>query len=216
MTAFLLLSNHFKQSKFMRIITLSVALMALVAFKAADVKNYVFDPNGSTIHWAAKKVTGAHDGTVKLKSGELTLEGDNLKAASFVVDMGSIAVDDLKDAGYNAKLVGHLKSEDFFSTDKNPEASFKLKSATLSKEAASAGKNYNVKGDLTIKGITKEVSFLATVVKSGNLATAIATVKVNRVNYDIKYGSKSVFSDIGDKAIDDEFSLEIKLSGKAK
>lgn len=200
----------------MRIITLSVALMAMVAFKAADVKNYVFDPNGSTIHWEAKKVTGSHDGTVKLKSGELTLEGDNLKAASFVVDMGSIVVDDLKDAGYNSKLVGHLKGEDFFSTDKNPEASFKLKSATLSKEAARSGKNYNVIGELTIKGITKEVSFLTTVVKSGNLATAIAKVKVNRLNYDIKYGSKSIFGDIGDKAIEDEFTLDIKLSGKAK
>jgi polyisoprenoid-binding protein YceI len=200
----------------MKIITLSVALMAMVAFKAADVKNYVFDPNSSTIHWVAKKVTGAHDGKVKLKSGELTLDGDNLTAASFLVDMGSITVEDLKDENYNSKLLGHLKSEDFFSTEKNPEASFKLKTATLSKEVASSGKNYNVVGDLTIKGITKEVSFLATVVKSGSLATAIARVKVNRINYDIKYGSKSVFGDIGDKAIDDEFTLEIKLSGKAK
>ncbi|MBX7181677.1 MAG: YceI family protein [Bacteroidia bacterium] len=200
----------------MKIFNISLALVALFAFKAADVKNYVFDPNSSTIHWAAKKVTGAHDGTVKLKSGELTLEGDNLKAASFVVDMTSIAVDDLKDAGYNAKLVGHLKSEDFFSTEKHAEASFKLKKATPSKNASNAGKSYTVTGDLTIKGITKEITFDATIVKSGNMASAIATVKVNRVNYDIKYGSKSIFSDIGDKAIDDEFTLEIKLSGKAK
>lgn len=200
----------------MKVLSISIALMAAMAFKAADVKNYVFDPNGSSIHWVAKKVGGAHDGAVKLKSGELSLEGENLKAASFVVDMNSISVDDLKDAGYNAKLVEHLKADDFFSTNKNPEATFKLKKATIGKEAPSAGKNYNVTGDLTIKGITKEVSFLATVVKSGNMATAIATIKVNRVNYDIKYGSKSVFSDIGDKAIDDEFSLEIKLTGKAK
>lgn len=200
----------------MRIINISLALVALFAFKAADVKNYVFDPNSSTIHWAAKKVTGAHDGTVKLKSGELTLEGDNLKAASFIVDMTSIAVDDLKDAGYNAKLVGHLKSEDFFSTEKHTTASFKLKKATPGKSASNTGKSYNVTGDLTIKGITKEITFDATIVKSGNMASAIATVKVNRVNYDIKYGSKSIFSDIGDKAIDDEFTLEIKLSGKAK
>lgn len=200
----------------MKIFNISLALVALFAFKAADVKNYVFDPNSSTIHWAAKKVTGAHDGTVKLKSGELTLEGDNLKAASFVVDMTSIVVDDLKDAGYNAKLVDHLKNEDFFSTEKHTEASFKLKKATPSKNASNAGKTYSVTGDLTIKGITKEITFDATIVKSGNMASAIATVKVNRVNYDIKYGSKSIFSDIGDKAIDDEFTLEIKLSGKAK
>ena len=200
----------------MKVLSISIALMAAMAFKAADVKNYVFDPNGSSIHWVAKKVGGAHDGGIKLKSGELSLEGENLKAASFVVDMNSISVDDLKDAGYNAKLVEHLKADDFFSTNKNPEAFFKLKKATISKEAPSAGKNYNLLGDLTIKGITKEVSFLATIVKSGNMATAIANIKVNRVNYDIKYGSKSVFSDIGDKAIDDEFSLEIKLTGKAK
>ncbi len=199
----------------MKSIILTVAAFAALSFKAADTKNYAFDPNNSTLHWYATKVTGKHDGGVKLKSGDLTLVGDDIKAAKFVVDMTSISVTDLTDPGYNAKLVGHLKADDFFGTDKFAEATFVLKKATAG-EAVATGKSYNVEGTFTIKGVAADVSFPITIVKAGNQVSAIGKVTIDRTKYGIKYGSKSLIPDIGDKAIDDNFDIDIKLSGKAK
>jgi len=186
-----------------------------MSFKTADTKNYVFDVNNSSIHWLAKKVGGQHDGNIGLKSGELTLVGEELKAARFIVDMNSITVADLTDAGYNAKLVGHLKAEDFFGTEKNTESIFVLKKASEG-AVAKTGTSYNVEGSLTIKGVTNDVTFPVTIVKAGNMVTAIGKITIDRTKFGIKYGSKSFFEGIGDKAIDDTFELEIKLSGKAK
>lgn len=199
----------------MKTIILSIVALAAMSFKTADTKNYVFDVNNSSIHWLAKKVGGQHDGNIGLKSGELTLVGEELKAARFIVDMNSITVADLTDAGYNAKLVGHLKAEDFFGTEKNTESIFVLKKASEG-AVAKTGTSYNVEGSLTIKGVTNDVTFPVTIVKAGNMVTAIGKITIDRTKFGIKYGSKSFFEGIGDKAIDDTFELEIKLSGKAK
>jgi polyisoprenoid-binding protein YceI len=99
-------------------------------------------------------------------------------------------------------LEGHLKADDFFGTDKFNTAKIEFKTiATKSKEL------YTVTADLTIKGITKPVTFDMNV--KGN--TASTTFKVDRTKYDIKYGSKSFFESIGDKAIYDEFELAVTL-----
>ena len=107
----------------------------------------------------------------------------------------------------NDKLTGHLKTADFFSVEKYPASKFEITKVT------SAGADrVNVTGNLTIKGVTESLSFPASVKKQGDAVVAVATgVKVNRTKYDIRYGSKSFFNDIGDKAIDDEFELTINL-----
>lgn len=199
----------------MKAIILTVSALAALAFTPSQTKNYVFDVNGSDLHWYATKVTGKHDGKIKLKSGEVSLDGDKLTAANFTIDMNSITCVDLTDPGYNEKLVGHLKADDFFATDKFPEARFTMTKATLSSKE-SAGNKYSIDGQLTVKGVTQPISFPATIVSSGNLLTAIGKITVDRTKFGIKYGSKSFIEGIGDKAIDDNFNLEIKLTGKAK
>nr|MBC7613543.1 YceI family protein [Pseudopedobacter sp.] len=75
--------------------------------------------------------------------------------------------------------------------------------------------NVTITGNLTIKGITNEVSFPATVRQRGNILVAVANgVKIDRTKFDIKYGSKSFIAGIGDKAIDNEFELNINLVAK--
>nr|WP_242695879.1 YceI family protein [Pedobacter sp. SYSU D00873] len=65
---------------------------------------------------------------------------------------------------------------------------------------------------MTIKGITNTISFPASLKKQKNGLTAMANeVKVDRTKYDIRYRSRSFFGDIGDKAIDDSFVLNISL-----
>ena len=71
--------------------------------------------------------------------------------------------------------------------------------------------DYTISGDLTIKGITKPVSFPVKVAVSGNKMTATGTIKFDRTNYDIKYRSGNFFTDLGDKMIYDEVNLGVKL-----
>lgn len=179
-----------------------------MAFKpAADV--YTVDLAKSKIEWIGRKITGQHTGELKISSGSLTANGKALNGGNFVMDMKSITCTDL-DASNGGKLLGHLRSDDFFSVEKNPTSKFEITKIT----PAGADK-VNIFGKLTIKGITSDISFPASVVQKADIIVAVANnVKIDRTKYDIKYGSKSFFASIGDKAIDDEFELNINLVAK--
>ncbi len=156
----------------------------------------------STINWLGKKIGGQHEGIIKIKSGTLELKNDQIVSGNFTVDMTSITNTDIKDEGYNKKLVGHLKSDDFFGVDKFPTASLSITKAT----EFSNGKT-SVIGELTIKGKTESITFDLT--KSGNSYTT--KIDIDRSKYGVKYGSTSFFDSLGDKAIDDIFILNIEL-----
>lgn len=190
-----------------KIMTLILALSTFSVF-AANQKLSV-DTSASTLDWKATKVTGAHNGKVKIKSGSLTFEGDDLVGGEFIIDMTSITCEDIGKAKANKKFVNHLHSDDFFSTSKFNTAKLVIKSSRLGK-----GGHYDVEGDLTIKGITKPVMFRANVDNKGKSATATADIKFDRSHYDIKYKSGSFFQDLGDKLIHDEVNLTVKLSAK--
>ncbi|WP_026713842.1 YceI family protein [Flavobacterium daejeonense] len=180
--------------------SLAIALF-LAAGVSVNAQTKKIDVKASTINWVGKKVTGQHSGTVNFKDGAVVLKGTKLVGGTFTVDMTSLTATDLT-GEYQQKLNGHLKADDFFGTDKFPTSTLVIK-----KIGAKAKNVYAVTADLTIKGITKPVSFDLAV--NGNTATT--TFKVDRTKYDIKYNSASIFSTIGDKAIDDEFELAVAL-----
>lgn len=156
----------------------------------------------STIKWVGEKVAGAHEGEIKFKSGSLELDGDKVIGGTFDVDMTTITCTDLTDAEWNGKLVGHLKSDDFFSVAKSPVSTLVIdKGGVLSTEAT------ELSGLLTIKGITHPIKFKA--MKDG--AAFVAKVDVDRTLYNIKYGSGKFFDNLGDKMIKDIFKLDIKV-----
>ena len=177
--------------------------MALAFTNPAKVDTYKVDTQASSIDWIGRKITGQHTGKIKISSGDLLVNGNAIKGGSFIMDMNSMNSD-------SQKLTGHLKTDDFFSVEKNPTSKFVITKVT------GAGKDrINVIGDLTIKGITQSISFPATVKKEGNAIVAVAkNVMIDRSKFDIRYGSKSFFNDIGDKAIDDNFELGINLVDK--
>ncbi len=178
---------------------------ALFAFKPAT-NVYKVDVSKSKIEWIGRKITGQHAGELRLASGILNSNGNSLAGGNFVIDMSSISNTDL-DKKSAQKLLGHLKSDDFFSIEKNPTAKFEIsnvKSVGVDK--------VTITGKLTIKGISNDVSFPASVKQKGNILVAVANgVRVDRTKFDIKYGSSSFITGIGDKAIDDEFELNINL-----
>jgi polyisoprenoid-binding protein YceI len=135
----------------------------------------------------------------------LSFNGKKLAGGNFVIDMTTI-----KDADKSANLEKHLKADDFFGTDKFASSTFTIK------KVAGNGNTVNVTGDLTIKGITNSITFPATLVwnADGSVTASADKVSVDRTKYGIKYKSKSIFPDVGDKMINDEFELAIKLVAK--
>lgn len=169
---------------------------------------YTVDTSASSIEWLAKKVTGQHNGTVEVRSGQLGFDGTTLKSGKIEMDMKSIRVLDMPDDAENTgKLTGHLNSPDFFNTDTFPTATFELVSAT----PAEGANNYNLTGNLTLKGITKSITFPAKVNVTENEVTADANFDIDRTEYDVRYGSAKLFPDIGDKAIYDNFNIKLNL-----
>ena len=180
---------------------IALALVVVLSTVSVSAQTKKVDAAKSSINWLAKKVTGQHSGTVNLKDGALVFKGKKLVGGNFTADMTSLTSTDLT-GEWLGKLNGHLKSEDFFNTAKFTTATLVFKTVT-----AKGADAYTVTGDLTIKGITKPVTFvLATTANS-----ATTKFMVDRTVYDIKYGSKSFFESIGDKAIDNEFELTVAL-----
>jgi polyisoprenoid-binding protein YceI len=190
---------------------LSIALvLTWITAAVAGPKPQVYkvDPAQSKVEWTATKLTGKHNGTVGIKSGSLEFSGDKLTAGKFELDMTTITVSDLQ-GEWGQKLTGHLKNDDFFSVEKYNTSTLVIKKADLK-----SSNLYKITADLTIKGITKEIQFDANVQPAAGTATA--EIKVDRVNYDIKYRSGKFFPEIGDKLIHDEFTLQVALAfGKA-
>ena len=163
----------------------------------------------SKLTWLGKKLAGEHTGLIKIKSGKLTFNNKDLKSGEFEVDMSSITNSDIQDAKYNADLVGHLKSEDFFGVDKHPTSKLVIKKVKKVSDA-----NFNVTGDLTIKGITKSVSFPVLVSLKENDILVKAKMTFDRTNYNIKYKSGKFFQDLGDKLIYDDVTLDAEIVAK--
>lgn len=185
-------------------------ILGIADAKAAPPKKYVVDTAATTLAWLAKKVTGQHNGTIKVSGGEITLEGVNVKSGNFSIDMNSMVILDIQ-GGSNAKLLGHLKSDDFFSSAKYPTTTFVLSSVTKK-----SGSTYTVKGKLTIKGITQDIEFPAEIAFSGKTMTTKAKITVDRTRFDIKYRSANWVENLGDKAIYDDFELELNLVANTK
>ena len=181
--------------------TIAIALLVAFGTTVATAQTKKVDAQKSTITWNAKKVTGEHTGTVNLKEGNLIFKSGKLAGGNFTVDMTSLVTTDLS-GDWKGKLEGHLKSEDFFGTEKNPTSTLVFK-----KIATKPNGVYTVTADLTIKGITNPVTFDLTV--KGDTANTVVTI--DRTKYGIKYNSKSFFESIGDKAIYDEFTLTVNL-----
>ena len=185
---------------------LLLPLLALLTMAAYVADTYTVDVASSTIVWTGYKVTGKHTGTVKVNNGSLTWADGKLTGGTFDIDMTSITDTDLE-GEWAAKLVGHLKSDDFFGVEKHPTTKFVITKAIPQDTKG----NYKIVGNLTIKETTREEKFLASVSESNGKITASGKLTVDRSNYNVRYGSGSFFDGLGDKTIYDEFDLQISL-----
>jgi polyisoprenoid-binding protein YceI len=181
-------------------------IVILAAFLAFGITGYAQDykvvTDKSTVRWTGKKVGKDHTGKIALKEGSFTLKNGKFTSGQFVIDMNAMTNEDIADAEWNAKLVGHLKSDDFFSVEKFPLSTLKIRESTkFDKDEAT------ITADLTIKGITHPVTFK--VKRIGDVFQA--SVVFDRSKYDVKYASGKFFSSLGDNAIDDMIPIDVTL-----
>ncbi len=181
---------------------------------SADGAVYAIDTLNSRVEWKGYKVIksdqSSHFGTIKFESGQLTVKDNMLESGTFVVDMNSLTSVDLKDdAEQLNKLNGHLKSGDFFETEKFPTATFEI---TKVSPVAEGDYNTLLDGNLTMKGITKPVQFKANVsVTEGETSIATEPKDISRESFGVKFQLP-----LANGVITDEVTLQIFVKAVEK
>lgn len=197
------------------LVTLSVTLMACknkakeaetkdaetIAITKIASEKFTVNTSESTIAWKGFKPTGSHTGTIAIKNGILNIIEGEINSGTFLIDMNSI-----KDADASAKLEGHLKSADFFDVEKYPTATFEI---TSIKDVD--GKTM-LSGNLTLKEVKNNVTFPVSITNENNTVTLTSeSFVIDRTKWNVQYGSKSIFDNLGDKFINDDIELQVTV-----
>ncbi|MBA4054353.1 MAG: lipid-binding protein [Marivirga sp.] len=156
---------------------------------------------------------GEHHGSIQLSKGELQVESQSITGGYFDIDMTSIKDLDMPPADGGKDLEEHLKSNDFFATDKFPMARFEITKSEKIKDANAGGPNYDITGNLTIKGTKNTLTFPALISFSEKGLRAKAKFKFDRTKWDVHYNSGKIFTDVGDGAISDAIAIELDVVG---
>jgi len=182
-----------------------IAILVFAPFYSALAQDFAGDTELTTILWHGEKIGGAHDGTIDLKSADIKIKDKMPVSGSVVIDMTTIVDTDIKNDGMRKKLEEHLRSDDFFGVSDHPEAVFSISSSEKTADGI------KVKGDLTIKGKTQPYEFLTQLEETEGGFIFKGKMDIDRTLFDVRYGSKKFFAKIGDRAIDDIFTLEYEL-----
>ena len=180
------------------VMSLGIFLM-LMSFSDIKETTYNVDSEKSTLKWTGYHLAKSyeHNGNVKIKSGSLKVENGNITGGEFIIDMASISNNDLTDSKKNAKLVNHLKSDDFFAVEKHPEAKLVINKVEGSKAT----------GAVTIRGITEPISFEFKIEESDeSKLVASASFNIDRTKHEVSYGWT-----IENAMLSNEFKIDIKL-----
>ena len=171
---------------------------APAASPAVAGEKYVITPENSDIEFVGAKVTGKHDGSFEQFSGEINYAGQPEKSrVRITIDIDSMTTDD-------AKLTAHLKTADFFDAAKFPQATFESTEITAGGEG---GATHTIKGNLTMHGVTKSVTFPAKITAAADAITVDSTFAINRKDFGINYAGAS------DNLIRDDVLLTLRLRG---
>ena len=192
-----------------KVFSIAIAALAVLSMSFAIIGDatYKVNQSASSVAWKGYKVTGAHEGKIAIREGQFSFNDKGaLTGGSIEIEMNNMTCTDLS-GEYGEKLLGHLKSPDFFGTDK-----FKTSKLAITKVAPQDTKgNYKITANLTIKDVTKEVKFFANVADDKSAKVTTGKLTIDRGDFGIKYGSGSFFDGLGDKTIYDEFDLTFNI-----
>lgn len=166
------------------------------------------------VFWQGKKALGdPHNGTIKVSDGKLLVSQGRLLSGNITLDMGSIAVTNLNDAGEKRDLESHLKDKDFFEVKKFPRATFVITELLPSNLPAF---NWVVRGNLTIKDKTQPVNIpVKMTIEGDKLEASSATFPINRTQWGINFRSGALGT-AKDKVVEDVVPLSLVLKAERK
>ena len=171
---------------------------------------YRVDAEKSVVEWIGRNINNRHHGRISVSGGEVVLVGGRPVSGRFVLDMNTITNLDLQDEGWRSMLLRHLKSDDFFDVEHYPAATFELIGATAIAETTPGTPNFEIAGLLTIKEMSRSISFLAMVAPQddGSLK-AQAAFDFDRTLWDVCYGSGKLYERLGMHLVNDLISIEM-------
>jgi hypothetical protein len=175
---------------------------------------YAMTPDASVIMWRGVKPGGEHVGTVAAEKGVLMVENGEITGGSMVIDLNTIENEDLE-GDMNARLVGHLKSEDFFYTEQYPKAEFEV--VTIEEYTGEAPEEgidptHMITGNLTMRGETKSISFPAMVkIEDNRIIAKTNEFAIDRTKWGVNFKSRSVFDNLKDDFINDMINLKFDV-----
>jgi len=165
----------------------------------------------STVQWTARKtlVDGYEDTGEFSVSGAVTVASDQQVSATTTFDMANLEVTSVsnQNAGTD-RLADHLRSEDFFAVDQYPTSTLVTSDVTAS---SSATTSFAVTADLTMKGVTSEVSFPAEIGMVDDNVVVRANTEIDRSRWNVRYGSPSFFNDLGNDVIGDMVDISVNI-----
>ena len=167
---------------------------------------YQIDKTKSVVRWIGRTPVKFHDGTINIQEGSLFVDDNGILNGNIIIDMESINCTDLSGGGKKS-LEEHLMNDDFFSVSK-----FKTSKINISSEMKPNNGLIDFKGSLEIKNISNPISFKSSINKTPEgKYTASSKLTFDRSRYNVKYKSKSFFSDLGDKFINDDIEIELEI-----
>ncbi len=172
--------------------------------KKVEGQSVALNQEKSIVKWIGTKLKGRHNGTINISSGNLIINEGKIVGGKFTIEMATLVSEDLKgDLDSKGKLEGHLKSEDFFDVTKFPQATFELSSVVENADGTST-----ITGNLTMKGISKGISFPAKIKTDASKkpVSATANFNIDRKLWGIVYPGKP------DNLIRDEINLDLNLT----
>jgi polyisoprenoid-binding protein YceI len=191
-----------------------------LSITSTEGTEFAVNISSTQIEWLGSKPGGTHNGTFPIQQGTLNLNSNKIIGGQIVIDMNALTVKDIEDVKTNQMLVGHLKSPDFFATDSFPTAKFEIAKVTTldqAKDIEGIMVTHNIEGNLTLRGITRSVTFPAEIkISESSVWAKSPKFVINRTNWKANYGSPSIFADLKDKFIHDEVALNITLTAEKK
>ncbi|MGB0757772.1 MAG: YceI family protein [Patescibacteria group bacterium] len=176
---------------------------------------YQVNTEESSIQWTGYKIVpkSEHYGTINFESGELYVnEEGQVTEGRFVVDMSSIVNEDLENESMNERLVNHLKAEDFFDSAAHPTSELVFTNIAAL-EGREDGVTHQIAANLTIKGITHNITFPATISVENGVMSAQASVSFDRTRWDVQFGSLKFGPDA---IVEDVITFDVALVASAQ
>ena len=179
--------------------------------------SFAVDTAQSLIRWTGRNLFNHHSGTVRLAEGEIVLRENALVSARFRIAMDSIACEDISDSAMNRILIAHLHTDDFFDVAHHPVAEFTATSITPLATCTDRTPNYLLRGQFTMRGITREIEFpILVATADGQRLTAQGVLDLDRTQFGSVYGSGRLFRFLGKHIVNDHIHLHIKLHADLK